>query len=135
MPLRSPKMNRFILGFQRRVWWPKCTPASSSCFIVTTDAMQPPRLLLCPLRFGSRYLVWRGPSRTDRQACDVPRVSCAASHRPLLRGSGMVAAPARANNERSGGRGEVDHAPDVAAHRSEQHRLRGPGCVTGTDAE
>src|SRR5688500_12883495 len=36
MPLRSPKMNRFILGFQRRVWWPKWTPASNSCFMVTT---------------------------------------------------------------------------------------------------
>ena len=30
IPLRSPKMNRRIFGFQRRVWWPKCTPASSS---------------------------------------------------------------------------------------------------------
>jgi hypothetical protein len=26
-------MNGFILGFQRRVWWPKWTPASSSCRI------------------------------------------------------------------------------------------------------
>src|SRR5712672_1466127 len=30
MPDRSVKMKRRILGFQRRVWWPKCTPASSS---------------------------------------------------------------------------------------------------------
>jgi hypothetical protein len=30
IPLRSAKMNGFILGFQRRVWWPKWTPASSS---------------------------------------------------------------------------------------------------------
>src|SRR6266850_3800423 len=29
-------MNRFIFGFQRRVWWPKWTPASSNCFMVTT---------------------------------------------------------------------------------------------------
>jgi hypothetical protein len=36
MPLRSPKMNLRIFGFQRRVWWPKWTPASSSCFMVTT---------------------------------------------------------------------------------------------------
>ena len=27
--LRSPKMYGAILGFQKRVWWPKCTPASS----------------------------------------------------------------------------------------------------------
>src|SRR5581483_6144497 len=33
MPSRSPKMKRRILGFQRRVWWPKCTPASSSSLI------------------------------------------------------------------------------------------------------
>ena len=29
MPERSAKMNRRIFGFHRRVWWPKCTPASS----------------------------------------------------------------------------------------------------------
>ena len=28
MPLRAPKMNGFIFGFQRLVWWPKWTPAS-----------------------------------------------------------------------------------------------------------
>src|ERR1700761_9089468 len=36
MPLRSVKMNRFILGFQRRVWGPKWVPLSSSCFMLTT---------------------------------------------------------------------------------------------------
>src|SRR3954454_23731668 len=36
MPLRSVKMNRFIFGFHRRVWCPKWTPLSSSCFMVTT---------------------------------------------------------------------------------------------------
>src|SRR5262252_3077360 len=34
MPLRSPKMYFCIFGFHRFVWWPKCTPASSSSFIV-----------------------------------------------------------------------------------------------------
>jgi hypothetical protein len=29
-------MNRFIFGFQRRVWCPKWTPLSSSCFMLTT---------------------------------------------------------------------------------------------------
>src|SRR5579875_4234033 len=29
-------MYGFIFGFQRRVWCPKCTPASRSCFILTT---------------------------------------------------------------------------------------------------
>src|SRR5438105_36995 len=37
MPPRSPKMKRFIFGFQRRVWWPKWTPASRRSRIVTTD--------------------------------------------------------------------------------------------------
>src|SRR5262245_19118954 len=36
MPPRSAKMKRRILGFQRRVWWPKWTPASSSSFMETT---------------------------------------------------------------------------------------------------
>ena len=29
--LRSPKMKGDIFGFQKRVWWPKWTPASSIC--------------------------------------------------------------------------------------------------------
>src|SRR6266536_3124650 len=37
MPPWSLKMNRRILGFQRRVWWPKWTPASSSSRMETTD--------------------------------------------------------------------------------------------------
>src|SRR5437764_14551083 len=36
IPLRLPKMYGFIFGFQRRVWCPKWTPASSSSFIVTS---------------------------------------------------------------------------------------------------
>ena len=27
--LRAPKMKGAILGFQNRVWWPKCTPAAN----------------------------------------------------------------------------------------------------------
>ena len=42
MPPRSPKMKRRILGFQRRVWWPKWTPASSSSRIETTDTGSAP---------------------------------------------------------------------------------------------
>src|SRR6185437_5037136 len=41
MPPRSPKMNRRILGFQRLVWWPKWTPASSSSRIVTSGTCTP----------------------------------------------------------------------------------------------
>ena len=58
MPFRSPKMYSFIFGFQRFVWWPKCTPASSRSFIAIAakcppllgpackpDSYQPYRLL------------------------------------------------------------------------------------------
>src|SRR6267143_4951581 len=45
MPFRSPKMYFCIFGFQRLVWWPKCTPASRSSFIVSV-AMRPPSV--CP---------------------------------------------------------------------------------------
>ena len=34
---RSPKMNGAIFGFQKRVWCPKWTPASSICRIDTPD--------------------------------------------------------------------------------------------------
>src|SRR5438046_1979766 len=42
MPDRSVKMKRRILGFQRRVWWPKWTPASSSSRIETTGTDSAP---------------------------------------------------------------------------------------------
>src|SRR4029079_17459932 len=42
MPLRSPKMKSFIFGFQRFVWWPKWTPASSSSFMLTVGAPPAP---------------------------------------------------------------------------------------------
>src|SRR4030095_11474849 len=41
MPLRAPKMYGFIFGFQRLVWWPKCTPASRSSFIVGSGILSP----------------------------------------------------------------------------------------------
>src|SRR6266851_5513684 len=57
IPLRSPKMYSFILGFQRRVWWPKWTPASSSSFIVISTAKFPPlRIAAC----GSGWLLLAG---------------------------------------------------------------------------
>lgn len=42
-------MYFFILGFHLLVWWPKCTPASRSCFIEVTaiivSSVIPPRIL------------------------------------------------------------------------------------------
>ena len=51
MPLRSVKMKRFIFGFQRRVWCPKWTPLSSSCFMLTTAMWR--RLSVCARRPGA----------------------------------------------------------------------------------
>src|SRR5919106_1632244 len=40
IPPRSPWMKRRILGFQRRVWWPKWTPASSSSLMPISVAKE-----------------------------------------------------------------------------------------------
>ena len=50
MPSRSPKMKRRIFGFQRRVWWPKWTPASRSSLISTRATLRLPfSILACRL--------------------------------------------------------------------------------------
>src|SRR5438552_18771680 len=49
MPFRSPKMNSFIFGFHRFVWWPKCTPASSRSVIAITDKLPLFRLTFAEL--------------------------------------------------------------------------------------
>src|SRR6516165_11503213 len=66
MPLRSVKMNRFILGFQRRVWCPKWVPLSSSCFMVTTAIVGHIPLL---------SVVARHPLRPGPGACGMPHPS------------------------------------------------------------
>src|SRR5215210_3935811 len=67
MPPRSVKMNRFIFGFQRRVWWPKWTPASRRSFMETTG-MRP---LSGWLTYGRRRL---GGDRTGAAtATSAPR--------------------------------------------------------------
>src|SRR6266545_4659213 len=75
-------MKRRILGFQRRVWCPKWTPASSNCFMVT--AMQLLRLSpppeTCPLIRGlfgpySKVMLWGDALETGgpiRRACVLP---------------------------------------------------------------
>src|SRR5262245_44579727 len=60
MPFRSPKMNPFIFGFQRRVWCPKCTPASRSSFMVT--GVDKPSSLISP-GFRHRGPELAGPAR------------------------------------------------------------------------
>src|SRR5690606_20454692 len=53
--LRAPKMNGFIFGFQKRVWWPKCTPALSMSRMVT--------LVIVFLRLGWASLFPRASTR------------------------------------------------------------------------
>src|ERR1700735_1782930 len=65
MPLRSWKMYGFILGFHRRVWWPKWTPASSRARMETTDmenlsAISGPPSLAVPFRDTSMPAVLAG---------------------------------------------------------------------------
>src|SRR4051812_42006368 len=64
MPFRSPKMYFCIFGFQRFVWWPKCTPASSSSFMVSA-AMDPPSVGL------RRAQKRRGRSHRKCAACEM----------------------------------------------------------------
>src|SRR5512145_3223242 len=58
MPLRSPKRYFFIFGFQRLVWWPKCTPASNNSLIETTPIPSPPlKARRAPTGEGARPLI------------------------------------------------------------------------------
>ena len=72
IPLRSAKMKGFILGFQRRVWWPKWTPASSNCRI-ETDGTVATSCRFIPPRTSSPGAggLWAlpAPSRSERSAC------------------------------------------------------------------
>src|SRR5215471_13850992 len=81
MPPRSAKMKRRIFGFQRRVWWPKWTPASSRSRMETAPAlvetaMKAPSELVClccagrgrgapPARRGTRATAWPPGSRDE----------------------------------------------------------------------
>src|SRR5437867_4283258 len=62
MPLRSPKMYFCILGFQRLVWCPKWTPASSSSFIVSAA-------IVPPCRFASAAIPGEDPRHRQFAAC------------------------------------------------------------------
>src|ERR1700733_5878379 len=102
MPLRSVKMYRFIFGFQRRVWWPKWTPLSRSCFIVTTVLMA----AVPSFRARGTWLPWLVP--------------------PFLALPAMTAAVAVRGSVVPGARWWSDHAN--AADRDD---LAGPGCCQG----
>ena len=68
MPFRSAKMKRRIFGFQRRVWWPKWTPALRSSSIVGSAMMIPCVWLVSSesVVAGSDRAIWRSTrSRLD----------------------------------------------------------------------
>src|SRR6185503_20197733 len=66
--LRSPKMNSAILGFQKRVWCPKCTPASSIRRMVTS-AMESSFFGLVLHAFLRTTPLPGHPARSVRRVC------------------------------------------------------------------
>src|SRR5262245_7613259 len=103
MPLRSPKMKRRIFGFQRRVWWPKWTPASSSCFMVTTATGSLPRLYL-------------GPPRPSRGTDDRGWRACEFSERAVTRARVAVSVPEACSRQPLG----LDPVGPREPHREDQ---------------
>src|SRR3954452_2719616 len=87
MPPRSVKMKRFIFGFQRRVWWPKWTPASSNCFMVTTATPRsfPSVVDTCAAPGGDRG--W-----TRRWVMSFSRIAPAAAKATSVYAAGRVSA-------------------------------------------
>ena len=78
IPLRSAKMNGFIFGFQRRVWWPKWTPASSSWRMETDGTVSDllsVRFLRGPRRRGpvGHLVAGPAPSRSGTVRVCAPR--------------------------------------------------------------
>ena len=70
--LRSPKMKGAIFGFQKRVWCPKWTPASSICrmdMLVIEKSpcgVEPPRT---PCGNPLDLSAWQAPSHMCRYVC------------------------------------------------------------------
>src|SRR5215203_4740237 len=93
MPLRSVKMKRFIFGFQRRVWCPKWTPLSSSCFMLTTAIAAS---LICARPGGPRSsVVTRAPGGAPPWRPAAPRT------RRLPAGTEVATAPPWAGGGRA----------------------------------
>src|SRR5438128_1488726 len=111
MPPRSVKMKRRILGFQRRVWWPKWTPASSSSRMETTDISIP---------FGWRVCCRRGPDGTGVRRTPAPP--------PVLRRRVGIGKPVNRSGGLLAGAFECGH--EVARKRRfRQHGLGGEGML------
>src|SRR5262245_33536473 len=88
--LRSPKMNCDIFGFQKRVWCPKCTPASSIRRI-DTSAMEL-SFRVSPPRSPADDPVARAPGQWFDGACVVLNLEAfVASEARALYHSGLAA--------------------------------------------
>src|SRR5438874_5992094 len=106
-------MNRRIFGFQRRVWWPKWTPASSSSRRVTTGMVVVPPSgfpFLRPVRPRPDPMV--GDLEAGPQACVVTaadrgprRVYQRALDASPARAGGRSATPAEQGEARAPGPG------------------------------
>src|SRR5262245_31941645 len=71
MPFRSTKMNRFIFGFQRRVWCPKWTPASSRSFMVMLGTSYLPGLWSSTQPLSWTHLSAREPPASGARVCGL----------------------------------------------------------------
>src|SRR5215207_2185011 len=135
MPLRSVKMKRFIFGFQRRVWCPKCTPLSSSCFMDTTwlVAMVRPASPALPRPRRATVAAGRRSVRHGRPAgrrvlTPAGAPATVAARRPVGRTEGAppsvtgsvrpVTACGRAKSTRRTGRCRRVYAPRAPARKS-----------------
>ncbi|MGO1774825.1 MAG: M23 family metallopeptidase [Agrococcus casei] len=99
MPERSVKMKRFIFGFQRRVWCPKWTPASSSWRVVTTAMMVLFSLGLIGRAFCSPPGVRESASPiTVRDSIrNRETATCSGARSHLIRGAGYDSTRGRAS--------------------------------------
>src|SRR4051794_16966513 len=110
MPLRSVKMNRFIFGFQRRVWCPKWTPLSSRFFMLTTATWR---------RLPSRARAARGRDRAlpvDAGHRVVRRPGVRPRHPPVRRRDRGGDCPAVAAGRRTREVGPPGGGPHRAAY-------------------
>src|SRR5689334_13138623 len=96
MPDRSVKMKRRIFGFQRRVWWPKWTPASRRS-----------RMEATAIEIAPSGWIWAAPdgvvAHRPPRACGARREEPAPAPRLDRRVEGLDAESLATDRERLGG--------------------------------
>src|SRR5512137_2133976 len=121
MPLRAPKMYGFIFGFQRLVWWPKWTPASSSCFML----MAVPLEVRAAAMVGSAAAVGAASAGTTASAGVASTAGgCVVSSMVVLRLVSTTPRSCRARRAR-------DHVSGTGAHCRERVRSLTAGAFDG----